>query len=342
MKILLGLIILFLGYYLLNSTRSNESRHAIENNDSITIEKKDIPHNKNLALLVKEMNNLKQGTFEASKEYKKRHQIEMEAFQESTKLYAQKGLEEYSAGSATMQHYDPDTEIMELSLDWDDALVKVLPDLEQITNVYTFIERAKAKMLFEKQKKHFFHIKLAYDKENLQISQITIYGKYILHKNKDNAKVKIKTPVIIKPIIKKPIVKVPHIQKPKEVKTPCSNFYYCKTDALNVRKSPSAKAIKTAKIKYNEKVCINKKDKGWSHIEGSGWVLSKYLSKKKQEKPQKIIRKSSPYFWHCDAASNTVKTWAEHKNKQNAIDNALYNCDIQNRSRTQCRLLRCY
>ena len=71
-----------------------------------------------------------------------------------------------------------------------------------------------------------------------------------------------------------------------------------------------------------------KKDKGWSHIEGSGWVLSKYLSKKKQEKPQKIIRKSSPYFWHCDAASNTVKTWAEHKNKQNAIDNALYNCDM--------------
>ena len=40
MKILLGLIILFLGYYLLNSTRSNESGHAIENNDSITIEKK--------------------------------------------------------------------------------------------------------------------------------------------------------------------------------------------------------------------------------------------------------------------------------------------------------------
>ena len=195
------------------------------------------------------MNNLKQGTFEASKEYKKRHQIEMETFQESTKLYAQKGLEEYSAGSATMQHYDPDTEIMELSLDWDDALVKILPDLEQITNVYTFIERAKAKMLFEKQKKHFFHIKLTYVKENLQISQITIYGKYILHKNKDNAKVKIKAPVIIKPIIKKPIVKVPHIQKPKEVKTPCSNFYYCKTDALNIREKCISKSNKNSQNK---------------------------------------------------------------------------------------------
>ena len=358
MLVLTAAVVMFLGYYVLSSVRASEVDVSVNNiekknikvideNEVVEHKQKIADEKKSLALLVENINNLKQGTFESTKEFKKRHLTKMSEFQNSTKFYAQKGLEDYSAGISTMESYNPDTQIMTLSLNWNSELKKMLPELEKINTVYTYIARAEAKKLFEKKKKHFFHIELAYADKKLEVSKIAAYDKYAFYENLNDVK-KVNT---IKTLVKKPTVQnhvvniereKNEISKKKIVKkeSNCS-FYYCKTDGLNVRENASSNSRKISKIRHNERVCIVEKKKGWSLIKGRGWVWSEYLSKRKHKKPQ-IIKKASPYFWHCDAASDTTKVWAEHESKQSAINSALYKCDRINRSYQQCDIIRCY
>jgi len=135
---------------------------------------------KNLLEDIQEIKALKQGTFEATKDFNERRSKKITEFDSKIKFFAQNGAQEYSAGTATMKSYDADSEVMTLSLSWDDRLKSMLPDIKNLKTVTTHIARDEAKRLFGKRETHFFYINVAFRDSALYVSKMILYEKYEL------------------------------------------------------------------------------------------------------------------------------------------------------------------
>jgi uncharacterized protein YraI len=155
------------------------ARHLSENTDTnkSTVSKGAY---KSHAEEIKEIVDLKQGTFESSGEFQKRRDDKIADLDKKVVFLAQDGDKEYSAGTATMKHYDADSEIMTLTLHWNADLEPLLPETKAIKTATMKISRANAKKLFEKKDTHYFHINITYQDSRPTLSRMAMYGKYKL------------------------------------------------------------------------------------------------------------------------------------------------------------------
>jgi hypothetical protein len=144
--------------------------------------------NYNLVNQVKRIKNLKQDTFESTTDFNTRVDTVIKELQNKVQFFAQNASKEYSAGTATMKSYDADREKMKLSLKWNGDLESIFPEIKNLQTVLLNISKNEAKMLFEKQRTHYFHIGLSYVNNKLSISEILIYNKYKMYWTKKKVK----------------------------------------------------------------------------------------------------------------------------------------------------------
>ncbi len=121
-------------------------------------------------------------------------------------------------------------------------------------------------------------------------------------------------------------------------------YYYIQANKLHIRARASSTGRKVGSVSKNTKVCITKTKKGWSYIDGRGWVSSKFLSENRVKKMKKLKKKqvSKKAVWHCKAASQRASGWVEKLGKQNAIRGAIRQCELRRQTSTKCRIVNCY
>jgi hypothetical protein len=127
---------------------------------------------------INKIQNLKQDTFESTKNFNIRVNSEINLLQNEVKFFAKNRSKKYSAGTASMKSYDADREKMKLSLKWNGDLKSVFPEIKNLKTVTLDISNNEAKALFEKQKKHYFYIDLAYVNSKLVIFKIILNDIY--------------------------------------------------------------------------------------------------------------------------------------------------------------------
>ena len=127
-------------------------------------------------------------------------------------------------------------------------------------------------------------------------------------------------------------------------KKSCDN-YYINANSLNLRSSASSNSTVMKKLKRNTKVCIEYTQGSWSYIENSGWVASKFLTKKlkkTQTKKKTVAKNKDRAVWHCEAKSQRATGWVERVGKQNAMNGAIRQCNIRKVTNSTCKISNCY
>ena len=81
-----------------------------------------------------------------------------------------------------MKSYNADNEKMELSLKWNDELKLIFPEVKKLKTVTLNISKYEAKVLFEKQRTHYFHISISYQNKRLIVSKMILNDKYEMRK----------------------------------------------------------------------------------------------------------------------------------------------------------------
>ena len=159
-----------------NAKTPNQQNHTLSQDKELAV-------NYNLVYKIKKIQSLKKDTFESTSDYTNRVNHAISILQNEIKFFAQNGSKEYSAGTATMKSYDADTEKMILTLQWDDDLKPIFPEIKGFKTVSLNISKQEAKTLFGKQRTHYFHINLAYDSSKLMIFKIILNDQYTLSKH---------------------------------------------------------------------------------------------------------------------------------------------------------------
>lgn len=236
---------------------------------------------KSLSYEIKIIKSMKKTTFESTQEFRKRRDQAIIKLEDKIGFYSKKGSQEYSAGTLQMKRYNPDTEIMTVTLSWNPKVTSLLSETSTIKVVSFTIPREEAKILFAKKEKYFFHIKSTYISNKFTISEILLYNKYSLYKNintKVAAATKISPP---KNVSKK---KVPECRKFRVVAT-----------KLNIRYEPSRKSKILGSVQEGDTLCIYETYDGWSRSK-YGWISQKYIKQNRtssSEKPSQKTEKSS-------------------------------------------------
>ncbi len=145
---------------------------------------------KNITDTLKEIKNLKQGTFESTKEFETRVNAKLEELNSKIKFYSQKGSKDLSAGTVTMKSYDADNEKMALNLRWDSQLNSIFPEIKNYKTATLLIPRDEARKLFDKQDNHPFHIEVVFESSKLKIGRIVLYGGYVMRATEKESAVK--------------------------------------------------------------------------------------------------------------------------------------------------------
>ena len=131
----------------------------------------------------------------------------------------------------------------------------------------------------------------------------------------------------------------------KSTKSNTCNNYYVNANSLNLRSSASSNSTVMKKLKRNAKVCITDTQGSWSYVENSGWVASKFLTKKlkkTQTKKKTVTKKKDRAVWHCEAKSQRARGWVERVGKQNAMNGAIRQCNLRKVTNSTCKISNCY
>jgi len=132
---------------------------------------------------IKIIQNMKKTTFESTDSFKKRRDQSIAELEVQSDFYVTHGTQEYAAGTVQMIHYDPDTQMMKVRLNWDNALVSLLHEVNLQKTASFSIERREAKKLFANNKQQFFHIRFFYRDNKIKISEILLHKQYILYED---------------------------------------------------------------------------------------------------------------------------------------------------------------
>jgi hypothetical protein len=239
---------------------------------------------------------LKKNIFESTSDFEKRQNNVISEFENKEKEFLQNGSQNYSAGLAKMIRYNPDTEILTLTLNWNKNIVSLLPECKKFQTLSFYINRKEAKKLFKNKDTHFFHIKVKYINQKLKISEIFLYGKYKLYKNSN---IQVDT-------LSNENMQNDYISKIKKTDT-CMN-YIVTANQLNIRNKPQLNSSVLGKINRSEIVCIYKFKKNWAQSE-DGWISKKYLIpeqyiiNKQNNKPVAPNNKSNTEIKNKDSSS---------------------------------------
>jgi hypothetical protein len=258
--------------------RRTHSNHSLKTSQQKTIQQFDYIGN------IQKIMKLKQDTFESSREFNTRRDIAISKLNNEIQIFARKGSKKYSAGTATMQSYDPDKERMQLSLTWNKDIQFHFSVKETPKNVSLNIRREEAKNIFKKKRTHNFHIEISYSNNKIIISKIKLYDKFELYSS------------LIYPPKKKfytnPKTHV-RLQQSKYSTTTTEKHnnscqkYIVTTRQLNIRSSPKKDDNIIGILHKNNIVCISAFSREWGKF-NLGWVSKKYLIPKNQYKIKKI------------------------------------------------------
>ncbi len=262
------LLILFLSSSLHSEDLINKYKNMLDSSNYNP--ETSLVNNKQSTALVNELSNelssiltMAKNTFESTSDFRKRRNKAITEFEEKEDFFLQNGSQNYSAGSAKMKTYNPDTEIITLYLDWDQNVASLLPECNKFETISFYISREEAKKLFKNKDTHFFHIKVKYINKKLKISEILLYGKYKLYKN-------VNTQINI--------LKNSNTQhKSSQIKkvNTCTN-YRVVANQLNIRNKPQTNSSVLGQINKNELICIYSFENGWAQSK-YGWISKKYL-----------------------------------------------------------------
>ncbi len=84
---------------------------------------------------IKEVQNLKKGTFESTDQFTQKRNKKILELNSRVTISAKKGSDDYSAGTASMKGYDADKEQITLALSWNKNLVALLPEVTKLKTV---------------------------------------------------------------------------------------------------------------------------------------------------------------------------------------------------------------
>jgi hypothetical protein len=138
---------------------------------------------KSISNEIKIIQNMKKTTFESTSDFENRRDQAIAKLDGKMDFYNKNALEEYSAGTVQLKHYNPDTEILTVIFNWNKPLTTLLLETDLLKMTSFNIEREKAKELFSNNKKQFFHIKFMYLYNKITVSKILLYNKYLLYKS---------------------------------------------------------------------------------------------------------------------------------------------------------------
>ncbi|MEA3434353.1 MAG: SH3 domain-containing protein [Campylobacterota bacterium] len=277
---------------------------------------------------IRKIKNMRQGTFEASKDFEAKRNNKILELKNKIKFFARTGEKKFSFGTVKMKSYDADQEKMQLVVAWHKEVFQLFPELKKVRTAYLNIPRTEAKELFEKTKRHYFHTDIGYRDERLVVTNMLLYDKYRFY---SNAK-------------RKPVsyaVAVKRNTEDSSVNNSGCSYYYCNASSVNVRSKPSAKGEKLDKLNRNKRVCVAKQYNSWSYIQNSGWVASRFLQKKRVKKVTQVKRRDKT-VWHCTARSGRFSGWVKSAGKENAKRGALRQCTIRLQTKVPCKITNCY
>jgi len=249
---------------------------------------------KSLSDEIKIIRSIKKTTFESTQEFRKRRNQSIMNLEDKTDFYSKNGSQEYSAGSVQMKRYNPDTEIMTLTLSWNPDMTSLLSETNTIKAVSFTIPREEAKTLFAKKEKYFFHIKSTYKSNKFTISEILLYNKYSLYKNINT---KVATAVKRSP--------VPNASKKK---TPKCIKHRVIASKLNIRNEPSRKSKILGSVKKGDILCIYETYDGWSRSK-YGWISQKYIKQNSNSDKEKASQKTEKSSSKQAASSSGSFAW---------------------------------
>jgi len=251
----------------INETHTYTNHEVSKNGDRFSEQRV-----KSIVNEIEKIQSFKKSTFESSQEFRKRRDEAIDAIDDKTAFYFKKGSEEYSAGTVKMKHYDPDTEIIVVTLEWNRDVAKLFSRAGLVKTASFSIPREEAKRLFENSKKHFFHIKFMYEHDQIIVSEILLYNQYSLYRNinktvlyADDPKPKAKSNVEEKPILPK-----------------CKS-YEVVASRLNIRNEPSKRSEILGSVKKGESVCVYEFHNGWARTD-YGWISKSYVKNRPVEK----------------------------------------------------------
>lgn len=277
---------------------------------------------------IRNIKKMKQDTFEATADFIKRRNSEIQKLEENASFYAKSGDKKFSFGSIAMKSYDADTQRMLLSVKWNEGVYKLFPELKRVHTAYLDIVRDQARELFEEKKIHNFHIKMEYRGERLIVTSMSLYDKYRFY-------AKVKRKVVVPKVVERTYEPVY-----EDAVTSC-DYYYINATSVNIRSRSTTRSVKSGRLSKNKKVCVTKKRGSWYYIKSKGWVLNKYLQKTKVTKRKKQVKRDRS-VWHCTARSVRASGWVERVGKENAKRGALQQCTMRLQTNTPCRITNCY
>lgn len=222
---------------------------------------------KKLSDEIRIIKSMKKSTFESTQDFKNRQDGAIVKFNDKMTFYMKNASKEYSAGTVQMKRYNPDTQIMTLTLFWNKELSSLLSKSNLIKITSFSLKREKAKELFSDRKKHFFHIRLMYKNNTVLVSEVLLYNKYTLYKD-INKKVSASFHNKNKSKPKRQVEKQNSVKK-------CKNYEIMATK-LNIRNEPSKKSKILGKVTKGEIVCVYEFFHGWAKTD-YGWISKSYV-----------------------------------------------------------------
>jgi hypothetical protein len=243
--------------------------------------------------------SMKKSTFESTQDFLNRREQSIKKLDDKMAFYIQNGSKEYSAGTVQMKHYNPDTQIVSLTLSWNKELSLLLSKSNLIRTTSFSLKREEAKKLFSDKKKHFFHIKLMHRNNTILVSEVLLYNKYILYKNMDNKFVS----AYSRRIKRKP---KPKAEKQNTAKK-CKNYEVMATK-LNIRNEPSKKSKILGKVTKGETICVYEFFDGWAKTD-YGWISKSYVKNKNEKNTPKKDKKSTSSSTSTKSNTSSGSNW---------------------------------
>lgn len=185
-------------------------------------------------------------------------------------------------------------------------------------------------------------------KEKYTVEPIKIQKEKIEKTSKQNVQVSIEKKVYKSKVMGvddniKSSHKLKNMNKNFEKKVPSCTYYYT-TSNVRIRRNASRNSAILGTIKKSTKVCIVKNLNSWKYVQNKGWIYGKFLISVSKYKRKKKIVKSyiDKSVWHCEAKSKRASGWVERVGKKNAMNGALYQCQIRRQTSSKCKIIHCY
>ncbi len=208
----------------------------------------------------------RKNTFETTKEFLQRRSAMISEFNSISISYAKNMSDNFSVGKVSMKHYDPDTQIITLSVRWRSEASSLLSEPQKIKTLSLFMDRNAAQEIFGKRDNYPIHINLSQDSLGVYISSILLSDKYQLYKKVATGK---------EVTVGGTNSSLPHNNGNSQ--NECIGLYEVTVEKLNIRNEPAYGSNIVGNAYRGDHICIYELLNGWGKSK-LGWLSSDYLT----------------------------------------------------------------